>query len=194
MSSTAVTIPGYVAGTWNIDPTHSEVSFTRPAHDGQQGPRQVRHLLRPPSSPPRTRPSRRSPPRSTSSSINTGNEQRDDHLRSADFFEVDTHQIMTYRSTSVTPDGDDWRVEGELTLHGVTQLGAAQARAQRLHRRPVRRHAGRLLGHRRDQPRRLRHRVQHADGRWRRRRRRQDLRSRSRSRPSSRPPDSLSIG
>ena len=37
------------------------------------------------------------------SSIDTGNEQRDAHLRSADFFEVENHPMMTYRSTGVAP-------------------------------------------------------------------------------------------
>jgi len=54
-------------------------------------------------------------------SINTGNEQRDGHLRSADFFEVDNHPVMTYRSTAVDADGDDWRLDGDLTLHGTTR-------------------------------------------------------------------------
>jgi polyisoprenoid-binding protein YceI len=120
MASTAVTIPGYVAGTWNIDPTHSEVSFV------------VRHMM---VSKVRGKfttytasivtgsdPSESSVTAEIDlSSIDTGNEQRDGHLRSVDFFEVDTHQLMTYRSTAVTAAGDDWRVDGELSLHGVTR-------------------------------------------------------------------------
>jgi polyisoprenoid-binding protein YceI len=120
MSSTAVSIPGYVAGTWNSDQTHSEVSFV------------VRHMM---VSKVRgkftdfTATIVTGEDASQSSvtaeivlnSIDTGNEQRDGHLRSADFFEVDAHEKMTYRSTAVTADGDDWRVEGELSLHGVTR-------------------------------------------------------------------------
>jgi polyisoprenoid-binding protein YceI len=55
------------------------------------------------------------------SSIETGNEQRDGHLRSADFFETEKHQNMTYRSTGLRASGDDYVLEGELTLHGVTK-------------------------------------------------------------------------
>jgi polyisoprenoid-binding protein YceI len=55
------------------------------------------------------------------SSIDTNNGQRDDHIRSADFFEVDKHPTMTYQSTGVTNDGDDWVVEGNLTLKGNTK-------------------------------------------------------------------------
>jgi len=120
VATTATTIPGYLAGTWEADLAHSEVSFT------------VRHMM---VSKVRgkfgaftaTIVTAENPADSTVTaqveldSINTGNDQRDGHLRSADFFEVDKHQVMTYRSTAVTPDGDDWRLEGELTLHGVTR-------------------------------------------------------------------------
>jgi polyisoprenoid-binding protein YceI len=119
MSST-VSIPGYVAGTWKVDTTHSEVSFV------------VRHMM---VSKVRGKfdtfsavivtgdaPSDSSVTAEIDlSSINTSNEQRDGHLKSADFFEVDKHQVMTYASTSVTADGSDWLVNGDLTLHGVTK-------------------------------------------------------------------------
>jgi polyisoprenoid-binding protein YceI len=54
-------------------------------------------------------------------SVDTGNEKRDDHLRSADFFDVAQHPTMTFRSTGVTMDGDEGRLAGELTLNGVTK-------------------------------------------------------------------------
>jgi len=54
-------------------------------------------------------------------SIITGNEQRDAHIRSADFFEVETYPKMTFRSTGVREDGDDYILDGELTLKGVTK-------------------------------------------------------------------------
>lgn len=55
-------------------------------------------------------------------SIDTGNKERDDHLRSADFLEVDAHPEITYRSTGdLTPAGPDrWTVHGELTMHDHT--------------------------------------------------------------------------
>jgi polyisoprenoid-binding protein YceI len=54
-------------------------------------------------------------------SVDTGVPDRDEHLRSADFFEVAAHPTMTYRSTGVRIDGDgDYVLEGELTLKGVT--------------------------------------------------------------------------
>jgi polyisoprenoid-binding protein YceI len=120
MSSTAVEIPGYVAGTWAIDPVHSEVSFV------------VRHMM---VSKVRGRfdtfegtiVTAANPLDSTVtasvdlSSINTGQEQRDAHIRSADFFEVEKHTHMTFASTGVRPDGGDFLLDGNLTLKGVTK-------------------------------------------------------------------------
>jgi polyisoprenoid-binding protein YceI len=119
-STTATSIPGYVAGTWNIDPVHSEVGFS------------VRHMM---VSKVRGKFSTFSgqivtgeDPLSSSvtaeidlASINTGNEQRDAHIRSADFFEVETHKTMTYRSTGVRLEDGEYVLDGELTLKGVTK-------------------------------------------------------------------------
>jgi polyisoprenoid-binding protein YceI len=55
------------------------------------------------------------------SSIDTGSEQRDAHIRSADFFEVETHPTMSYRSRAIRADGGDAVVDGDLTLKGVTR-------------------------------------------------------------------------
>ncbi|MGZ6849056.1 MAG: YceI family protein, partial [Blastococcus sp.] len=54
-------------------------------------------------------------------SIDTRQEQRDAHIRSADFFNVETHPQMTFRSTAVRTDGADWVVDGELSLKGNTK-------------------------------------------------------------------------
>ena len=54
-------------------------------------------------------------------SINTLNEQRDDHLRSPDFFAADSFPTMTFRSHRVEVDGDRLQVHGDLTLRGVTR-------------------------------------------------------------------------
>src|SRR5580704_2824208 len=53
-------------------------------------------------------------------SVRTGEDQRDAHLRSGDFFDVDTHPRWTFTSTSVEQDGDQWKVAGDLTISGVT--------------------------------------------------------------------------
>jgi polyisoprenoid-binding protein YceI len=115
-----IQIPGYVAGTWAIDATHSAVSFS------------VRHLMV-----SKVRGSFRTfegtlvtaenPTESSVtatidlSSIDTNNADRDNHIKSADFFEVEKYPTMTYRSTGVRADGDDFILDGELDLHGVVK-------------------------------------------------------------------------
>jgi len=119
MSTTAVEIPGYIAGTWAIDPVHSEVSFV------------VRHMM---VSKVRGRfdtfegtivtaenPLESSVTASVDlSSVNTGQEQRDAHIRSADFFEVEKHPMMTFASTGVRTEGDHFLLDGDLSIKGVT--------------------------------------------------------------------------
>jgi len=55
-------------------------------------------------------------------SIDTGNERRDNHLRSADFFDVEKFPEITFTSSKVEPRGDDrYDVTGTLTMHGVSK-------------------------------------------------------------------------
>jgi polyisoprenoid-binding protein YceI len=114
------TIPGYTAGTWDIDPTHSEVAFT------------VRHLM---VSKVRGRFTRFSGSFVTGAdpldssvqatidlgSIDTANADRDAHIRSADFFDVEQHTELTFSSTGVRQEGDHFVVDGDLSLRGVTK-------------------------------------------------------------------------
>ncbi len=56
------------------------------------------------------------------SSIDTGAEARDNHLRSADFFDVAKYPTITFKSTRVEAlGGEKYRVTGDLTIHGVTR-------------------------------------------------------------------------
>jgi polyisoprenoid-binding protein YceI len=119
-TQTGTTIPGYVAGTWAIDVLHSEVGFS------------VRHMM---VSKVRGRFTKFAGEIVTAdglldstvtaeidlSSIQTGSEQRDGHLRSPDFFDTENHPQMTYRSTGLRADGHDSVLDGELTLKGVTR-------------------------------------------------------------------------
>jgi polyisoprenoid-binding protein YceI len=55
-------------------------------------------------------------------SVDTSEPKRDEHLRSADFFDVAKYPHLTFKSTAVEKNGDDrLRVTGDLTLHGVTR-------------------------------------------------------------------------
>src|SRR5215218_4828193 len=118
--TTATRIPGYVVGTWDIDASHSTVGFS------------VRHMMVSKVRGYFTKFSgdivtAEDPAQSTVTasidmdSIDTRQEQRDAHIRSADFFDVGNHTEMTFRSTAVRTDGADWTVEGDLTIKGITK-------------------------------------------------------------------------
>lgn len=118
--SPAVKIPGYVAGTWDIDPIHSEVSFV------------VRHMV---VSKVRGRfnefegtiVTAQDPLASSvkatvvAGSIDTNQEQRDAHVRSADFLDVESYPTISFTSTGLRPQGDGFVLDGELTIRGVTR-------------------------------------------------------------------------
>lgn len=55
------------------------------------------------------------------STVDTRDEKRDGHLRSADFFNVEQFPEITFKSTRVVKDGDDYKVYGDLTILGVTR-------------------------------------------------------------------------
>ena len=54
-------------------------------------------------------------------SVDTGVADRDGHLRSPDFFDAETYPEITFVSTDVTRDGDDWAITGDLTIKDVTK-------------------------------------------------------------------------
>ncbi|MFH1145255.1 MAG: YceI family protein [Candidatus Eisenbacteria bacterium] len=56
-------------------------------------------------------------------SIDTGNDRRDQHLRSGDFFDAETHPVITFKSTRIEPakEKSHYRVHGDLSLRGVTR-------------------------------------------------------------------------
>src|SRR5205085_1862278 len=55
-------------------------------------------------------------------SVSTGNDDRDAHLKNADFFDVAHYPTITFASTGVKPRGDDtWELAGDLTVHGTTK-------------------------------------------------------------------------
>jgi polyisoprenoid-binding protein YceI len=53
--------------------------------------------------------------------IDTGMEPRDNHLRSADFFDVENYPTISFRSTAIEPKGDRWAISGDLKIRGVTR-------------------------------------------------------------------------
>jgi polyisoprenoid-binding protein YceI len=109
-----------MAGTWDIDPVHSHIGFM------------ARHMML---SKVRGRFDvfegqiiTGEDPFSSSvavtvdlNSVNTGNEVRDNDLRSDNFFDVANYPTMTYRSTGVRRAGEDFFLDGQLTVRGVTR-------------------------------------------------------------------------
>lgn len=115
------TVPATLGGTYEIDPSHSRVgfvarhamvskvrgSFTQfegSGHFDAEEPGRSRVELR-----------------IQADSIDTGNADRDAHLRSNDFFDMENHPDITYTSTGVEAVGPStYRVTGDLTIKGVT--------------------------------------------------------------------------
>lgn len=54
-------------------------------------------------------------------SVTTGNEQRDGHLKTPDFFDIANHPEITFVSTNVERNGDEWDITGDLTINGITK-------------------------------------------------------------------------
>lgn len=54
-------------------------------------------------------------------SIDTNNADRDNHLKSGDFFDAEQHPKLTFTATEMKKDGDDYKLTGDLTVHGVTK-------------------------------------------------------------------------
>jgi polyisoprenoid-binding protein YceI len=116
---TAAVATDLTTGTWAIDPVHSSISFS------------VRHLVV-----SKVRGTFESfsgavvvaedgtPSVSAEiavDSLNTGNEQRDAHVKSADFFDAEKYPTATFVSTGVRADGDDYVLDGDFALKGVTK-------------------------------------------------------------------------
>ncbi|MRX44888.1 YceI family protein [Agromyces kandeliae] len=122
MTTTATTleIPGYRAGTWTIDPTHSEVGFS------------IRHLM---ISKVKGKFERfdatfitaedplesRVTASAEVASITTNEPNRDAHLRTGDFFAAEQYPTIDFVSTGVRVEGGEFKVDGELTMRGVTK-------------------------------------------------------------------------
>lgn len=126
MSTTAVStlIP---SGTWALDPAHTSVGFSvkhlgiatvRGTFATFEGALTVGSDLASSSITGTIDPA----------SIDTAEAQRDEHLRSADFFDVTVYPAITFASTAITPAGEDeFTIVGDLTMHGVTRSVSLKA-------------------------------------------------------------------
>ncbi|HLN79221.1 MAG TPA: YceI family protein [Nocardioidaceae bacterium] len=107
---------GVQAGTWNIDPSHSEIGFT-----ARHLMSKVRGLFEKFEGQIVTGDQPSATATVDLNSINTRDENRDAHLRSSDFFDVENSGPMTFASTKVEQGGKGLLVTGDLTIKGVTK-------------------------------------------------------------------------
>lgn len=117
---TSIDVPGYRPGTWVLDPAHSEVTFS------------IRHMM---ISKVRgkfgiknaTLIAPENPLEATVqasvdvTSIDTNDEGRDGHLRSADFFDTENFPTIEFVSTGARVENGDFFVDGDLTIRGITK-------------------------------------------------------------------------
>ena len=108
--------------TWSLDPSHSEIGF------------QVKHLMITSvrgkfdkfdihaTCPANDFEKVHVEFTADTASVNTSSEQRDGHLKSADFFDSENHPQMTFKSNGMKKiSGDDYEMSGDLTIRGVTK-------------------------------------------------------------------------
>jgi polyisoprenoid-binding protein YceI len=118
--TTSVTAPVVTAGTWIADAVHSDVSF------------KVRHMavgkakgtfaLKSATLVVDENGAHSVTAEIDAASVDTKQEQRDAHVRSADFLDVENHPVLTFVSTGIkSQDGDDFVLNGDLTIRGTTQ-------------------------------------------------------------------------
>jgi polyisoprenoid-binding protein YceI len=118
-------IPGYVTGTWAIDPAHSYVGFViRHAMiakvRGQFESVQGEIVTAPDVLESRVEVT------IDAASFHTNNEMRNQHIRSADFLDADNYPSLTFTSTGIRPV-DGYLIDGDLTIRGVTKPVVLQA-------------------------------------------------------------------
>jgi polyisoprenoid-binding protein YceI len=115
-------------GTWNVDPVHSSVEF----HVKHLGIATVKGVFKEFEGTLDVGPDGTSARGTVKvASIDTREPQRDAHLRSPDFFEVDQYPEISFQSTAIRPvDEDSFEIEGDLTIHGVTRSLTLEAEVE----------------------------------------------------------------
>ncbi|PSS44446.1 YceI family protein [Arthrobacter woluwensis] len=104
-------------GTWTLDPSHSEAAWTV-RHAGISKVRGTFGDLA--ATVTVTDNDAVVDATIQSASISTGDANRDGHVKGEDFFDVENHPTLTFKSTSLEGDGEDYKLNGELTIKGVS--------------------------------------------------------------------------
>jgi polyisoprenoid-binding protein YceI len=125
LESTSAAATALPTGTWNVDPVHSSVEF----HVKHLGIATVKGKFKEFEGALEVTPDGAGAHGSVKvASVDTGEPQRDEHLRSADFFDAENIPQITFSSTSIRPSGDDeFEIEGDFSIHGVTHPLTLQA-------------------------------------------------------------------
>jgi polyisoprenoid-binding protein YceI len=124
MSVTTTIVP---TGTWTVDPAHSKVGFAVK----HMGIATVRGVFGEFSGTLEVGEAISATGVVQAASVDTNEQGRDEHLRSADFFDAATHPELTFASTAIEATGDDtFAITGDLTIHGVTREVRLEAEVQ----------------------------------------------------------------
>ncbi len=123
-SPAAATLP-VPAGTWKVDPVHSSVEF----QVNHLGIATVKGQFKEFEGTVEVGPDGAVAYGTVkTASVDTREPQRDDHLRSADFFEVEKYPEIGFRSTAIRTTGEDeFEIDADLSIHGVTRPVTLQA-------------------------------------------------------------------
>ncbi|WP_129660342.1 YceI family protein [Rothia uropygialis] len=105
------------AGTWTLDPAHSEVEFTV-RHAGIS---KVRGTFQEVSAELNVGEQSSVTASANIASLDSGNADRDGHVKGADFFDAENYPTMTFTSTSIESDGEDFTLNGDLTIKDETR-------------------------------------------------------------------------
>jgi len=119
MTDAPIEIPGYRAGTWELDPAHSEVAFSV-SHLMISTVRGVFRIKSATVITPENPLESRIEASVVAASLDTGIEARDSHLRSADFLDVGRFPTIEFVSGGARLQDGNYLVDGNLTVHGVT--------------------------------------------------------------------------
>lgn len=116
-----MTLPaGLTPGIWTLDMSHSDIGFTV-RHAGIS---KVRGRFSDASATAHVRDSLKDSSLHATvktASFDSGEPNRDAHVRGADFFDVENFPEMTFRATGVEGDGEDYTLTGDLTIRGITK-------------------------------------------------------------------------
>jgi polyisoprenoid-binding protein YceI len=114
-----ITLP-LAPGTWTIDPNHSGVNF-KVRHIGLTNVRGRFNSFTATLQVGSTPGDVSAEAAIDMASVDTNQPDRDNHLRSTDFFSSDENPQMFFRSSALRPDGDAYKLDGELTINGITR-------------------------------------------------------------------------